>query len=45
MIVMFVGDENAVDAVNALFDSGQAGQGFALAQSGVNKEAGALGLE
>jgi len=39
MIVVFVSDENAVDAVNALLDSGQAGQGFALAQSGVNEEA------
>jgi hypothetical protein len=42
---MFMGNQDAVEPVNALFDSGEAGQGFALAQSRVNKESGALRLE
>jgi hypothetical protein len=45
MIRVFVGDEDAVDAVNASFDGSEAGQRFALAKSGVYEEAGALGLE
>jgi hypothetical protein len=40
-----VRNQNAVEPVNALLDSREAGQGFALAQSGVNKESGALRLE
>jgi hypothetical protein len=40
-----VGNENAVEALNAFFDGRQARQGFAFAESGVNQEAGALGLE
>jgi hypothetical protein len=45
MIVVFVGNENAVEAVNAFFDGREARESFALAESGVNQEAGALGLE
>ncbi len=45
MVVVFVSDQDAVEPVNALLDSRQAGQGFAFAKSGINKEAGALRLE
>lgn len=45
MIVVFVSDQNAVEPVNAFLDSRKAGQGFAFAKSGVNKEAGTLRLE
>ena len=45
MIVVFVSDQNAVEAVNAFLDSRQPRQRFALAKSGVNKEASTLRLE
>ena len=45
VVGVLVGDEDAVELVDGLFDGGEAGQGFAFAESGVNKEAGALGLE
>jgi hypothetical protein len=45
MIVVFVGNENAVEALNAFFDGRQARESFALAESGINQEAGTLGLE
>jgi hypothetical protein len=40
-----VGNQDAVDVVNGFFDSREACQRFALAKSGVNEEAGPLGLE
>src|SRR2546427_9005484 len=45
MVGMLVGDENAVDVVDNSFDDREAGKRFALAESGVNEEAGPLGLE
>jgi hypothetical protein len=45
MIVVFVGNQNAIEPVNRLLDSGQACQGLAFAKSRVNKESGALCLE
>ena len=45
VIRVFVGDEDAVDAVDSFFDSGEPRQRFALAQAGVYEEAGALGFE
>jgi hypothetical protein len=45
VVGMLVGDEDAVEVIDGLFDGGEAGQGFALAESGVNEEAGTLSLE
>ena len=45
MIVMFVGNQDAVEVFNVLLDRRQPRQRFAFAKSGVNKEAGALRLE
>jgi len=45
VIRVFVGDEDAVDAVNGFLDGGEPRQRFALAQAGVHEEAGALGFE
>ena len=45
VVGVLVGDEDAVDAVDGLFDGGEAGKGFALAQAGIHEEAGALSLE
>jgi hypothetical protein len=42
---VFVSDQDAVEVVNTLFDGGKSRESFALAKSGVNKEAGALRLE
>src|SRR5712692_2484506 len=45
VIGVLVGDENAVDVLDGSFDSREAGKRFALAETGVNEEAGPLGLE
>jgi hypothetical protein len=45
MVGVFVGDEDAVDALEASFDRRETGQRFAFAQSGVHEESGALRLE
>ena len=45
VVGVLVGDEDAVEAVEGLFDGGEAGESFALAESGVNEEAGTLSLE
>src|SRR5208283_514477 len=45
VVGVFVGDQNAVKAVEIFFDGGQTGQGFALAQAGVHEDAGAFGFE
>ena len=45
MIVVFVSNENAVEAVYFFFDGRHARQSFAFAKSGINQEAGVLGLE
>jgi hypothetical protein len=45
VVSVFVGDEDAVDVLDGSFDGCEAGQCFALAESGVNEEAGPLGLE
>jgi len=45
MVAVFVGNEDAVKAINGRFDGCEAGEGFALTEPGVNEEAGALGLE
>jgi hypothetical protein len=45
VIGVFVGDENRVKAINVAFDSGEAGESFALSEAGVNEDAGAFGFE
>jgi hypothetical protein len=45
MIGVFVGDEDAVDVLDGSFDGRETGKCFALAKTGVNEEAGPLGLE
>src|SRR5260370_21708004 len=45
MISVFMGDEDAVDALDGSFDGSQTGKCFALAEAGVNEEAGPLRLE
>jgi hypothetical protein len=45
MVGVLVRDEDTVEMVDGLFDGSEAGQGFAFAESGVNEEAGTLGLE
>jgi hypothetical protein len=45
MVRMFVGNQDAVDALDGSLDGRKARQRFALAKSGVNQEAGPLGLE
>ncbi len=45
VVGVFVGDEDAVDVVDGSFDCREARQRFALAESGVDEEAGAPGLE
>ncbi len=45
VVGVLVGDKDAVDVVDGLFDSRESGERFALAETGVHEEAGALGLE
>lgn len=45
VVGVFVGDEDAVEMADGFFNGGETGQRFALAESGVHEEAGALGLE
>lgn len=45
VVGVLVGDEDTVDVVDGSFDGGEAGEGFALAESSVHEEAGALRLE
>ena len=45
MVGMLVGDQNAVDTIEVLFNGGESGESVALAESGVDEEAGLLGLE
>ncbi len=45
MIGVFVGNEDAVDVLDGSFDGSEPGKCFALAKTGVNEEAGPLGLE
>jgi hypothetical protein len=45
MIVVFVSNKNGIEAVYFFFNGRQARQSFAFAESGVNQEAGLLGLE
>jgi hypothetical protein len=45
VVGVLVGNEDAVEAGDGLFDGGEAGESFALAESGVNEEAGTLSLE
>ena len=45
MIVVFVRDQDTVEVVYFFLDCRESGQGFAFAESGVNQEAGTLGLE
>ena len=45
MIIVFVSNENAVEAIYFLFDDCQTRQSFAFTESGINQEAGPLGLE
>jgi hypothetical protein len=45
MVGVFVGDEDAVDALDGSFDGGEPRQRFALAQPGVHEESSALRLE
>lgn len=45
MIGVLVGDEHGVEAVDVAFDGSEAGEGFALAEPGVDENAGGLGFE
>ena len=45
MIIVFVSNENAVEAIYFLLDSRQARQSFALTETGINQESGMLSLE
>src|SRR6266404_4376406 len=45
MIGVFVGNEDAVDVLDGSYDGSEPGECFALAKTGVNEEAGTLGLE
>ncbi len=45
VVGVLVGDQDAVNALDSSFDGREARQRFALAESGVHEEAGALGLE
>jgi hypothetical protein len=45
VVGVFVGDENAVDAINAQFDGREPRESFAFAEAAVHKESGALRLE
>jgi hypothetical protein len=42
---MLVGDKDTVDAVDALFDGGESGERFSIAEAAVHEESGALRLE
>jgi len=45
VVGVLVGDEDAVNVLDASFDGGEPGERFAFAKSGVHEEAGALRLE
>jgi hypothetical protein len=45
VIVVFVGDQDAIDTFDIHLDGRKSRKGFALAKSGVDEEAGALRLE
>ena len=45
VVAMFVGDENAVYAVDAKFDGSETGERFAFAEAAIHEESGALCLE
>ena len=45
MVGMLVGDEHGVEAVKMAFNGGETGEGFALAEAGVNEDAGGFGFE
>ena len=45
VVGVLVGDQDPVDVLDSSFNGGEAGQGFALAESGIHQEAGPLGLE
>ena len=45
VVAMFVGDEDAVDTVDAQLDGRESRQSFAFAEAAVHEESGALRLE
>jgi hypothetical protein len=45
VVSVLVGDEDAVDAIDAQFDGREASESFAFAEAAVHKESGALRLE
>ncbi len=45
MVGVLVGDEDAVEVVDGLLDGDEPGKSFALAESGVDEEAGARRFE
>ena len=45
VVGVFVGDQDAIEAVEISFDGGKTRQRLALAQAGVHEEAGAFGFE
>ena len=45
MIGVFVGNEDRVEAIDVALDSGEAGEGFALSEAGVNEDAGGFRFE
>src|SRR5215469_1609107 len=45
VVGVLVGDEDGVEAIDVAFDGGEAGEGFALAEAGVNEDTGGFGFE
>jgi hypothetical protein len=45
VVGVFVGDEDGVEMVDVAFDSGEAGEGFAFAETGVNEDAGGVAFQ
>lgn len=45
VVAMLVGDEDAVDAINGLFDGGKTCESFAFAEAAIYEESSALRLE
>jgi hypothetical protein len=45
VVRVLVGDKDCVEAIDVALDGGEAGQGFALAEPGVNEDASSFGFE
>jgi hypothetical protein len=45
VVGVLVGDEDGIESIDVALDSGESSEGFALAEAGVNEDAGAFGFE